>query len=104
MALQMYIQENDETIPEIKTAEDIQTSLDVETRILRQPGSNRPYLPNPALSGLALGDITDPSDTPVFYEPTPAEDGSRNVAFLDGHVAQVTPAEWEALQKKWGIK
>lgn len=103
-ALQMYAQDNDETLPKIKTAEDIAAALDVSSRILRQPASNQPYLPNPALAGLALGDIADPGETPVFYEPTPAEDGSRSVAFLDGHVAPVSPAEWEALQKKWGLK
>ncbi len=50
-------------------------------------GANESYEINPALSGLELGKINSPSQTPMIYEPDSALhlDGS-NMAFADGHV------------------
>ena len=55
--------------------------------------------PNPNLSGIHQGEITQPTQMVVAYEATPAPDGSRGVAFYDGHAMRVQEAKWKELAK-----
>jgi prepilin-type processing-associated H-X9-DG protein len=63
------------------------------------PITNRPYRANVALSGKALAGFPDRSAVVAFYEDSPGLDGTRGVAFLDGHVERVSESQWEALTK-----
>lgn len=100
LALLMATQDNDEKIPVIKTSEDMKGVLGVQPKLLTSPRTNEAYTVNPNISGKSLGSFADSSSIIVFYEKTPGEDGSRCVAFLDGHVEFVQAKDWEAVKQK----
>lgn len=106
MASLMYCQDNNENLPPLKTPADIKRQLNVPDKLCLQPSSKLPYLPNPNVAGKSLGAFDpDKQDTIIlFYEQTPYADGSRGVAFLDGHVEMVTAERWAAMKTKAGIK
>jgi prepilin-type processing-associated H-X9-DG protein len=35
----------------------------------------------------------------VIYEDSPAPDGTRGVAFLDGHAKRINESDWPAIKK-----
>ena len=58
-----------------------------------------PYQPNPGLAGLPILQIAKPAETVAFYEMRPTADGTRGVAFVDGHVQRIREAEWPRLRE-----
>jgi len=106
MATMMYAQDNDESLPVINTTADIKATLNLSDAVCTQPASQLPYLFNTSISGKSLGDIPphDAPDLVLFYEQTPTADGMRGVAFLDGHVALLSPELWAQAKAKSGIK
>ncbi|MHB9131071.1 MAG: hypothetical protein ACYDBB_08285 [Armatimonadota bacterium] len=107
VALQMYIQDHDETFPSLKNAAELKAALKIyvdEDRLLRCPRTQEPYMPNASLSTMALGDLKNPTDMVMAFEVSADEDGRRCVAFVDGHVSLLTEAEWAEAKKKSGIK
>lgn len=106
IAAMEYAQDNDLTLPPLKTADDIKRVLKVPDAICIQISSQLPYLPNASLAGKALGDIPaqNQTDIVIFYEQTPTEDGHRCAAFLDGHVAMLSADDWAKAKAKSGIK
>jgi hypothetical protein len=104
LADMMYMQDNIEVLPPLKTPEDIKGQLEVPDSILYQPSSHMPYLPNVSIAGKSLGQFAEPESMILFYEQTPYEGGGRIAAFMDGHVAYLTQEEWEAAKVKSGIK
>ena len=129
IALQMYAQDYDETLPPMQTPAAVKKALYLYVRkndvVFLDPRTSQPYEPNPSLSGKAVGtvgryvrpaggkqaryilviktQIPRRSETIGLYEPIPAPDGTRGVLFLDGHVARVSEAEWKRLKKASGI-
>jgi hypothetical protein len=71
--------------------------------MLLLPSSKTPYLYNQNLSGKSIGTFDDPTATIVFYDPAPYPDGSRCVAYLDGHVETLTAEQWAKASAKAGI-
>lgn len=59
---------------------------------------------NMSLGGVSFADIPSPAETPMFFEPNTWPDGSRVVAFTDGHVKAVKPDEWERMQPLFKLK
>jgi len=99
-AATMYAQDHDELWPEMKTAGDMPELLMVDAVILVSPRTNEPYQPNPFIAGKSIGEIDDPISMIIFYENTPAPDGSRCVAYLDGHVGMIPAADWDAAKNR----
>ncbi len=86
-------------LPVMKSAF-LKKELNVDDPLLRSPNTNESYTPNPIISGKASGQFAYPATMIVFYEKTPASDGSRCAAFLDGHVAVIRASEWAAAKRR----
>ena len=99
-AASMYMQEHDEQLPVINTTADIKRKLHVDDSLLISPRTHEPYTFNSGLSGKSLGEIPDTTISIIFYEKTPARDGSRCVAFLDEHVALIKGDAWASAKKR----
>lgn len=101
-AAQMYTQDNEECMPGAATVwEDIK----IEEEAILHPVTKERYTYNVTLSGVSLGDIAKPEEMAAFYEENPPwEDGSRLVAFVDGHVESVSAEQWPEVKRKSGIK
>lgn len=54
---------------------------------------------NTALSGVSQVDIPDPVGTVLLYEPIAWPDGTRVVAFADGHAKKVNEQTWSSISK-----
>lgn len=67
-----------------------------------QPGTQRPYEPNPWLSNRNLAEINNPNALVMFYE-SDSTGGERYVAFADGHVDPVSDDKWPELRRASGI-
>lgn len=52
---------------------------------------------NPALGGVTMTQVPSPADTPLYYDSEAWPDGSRCVAFLDGHAKIVSADDWRAV-------
>lgn len=100
----MHAQENDEMLPTWKEDGKITDLFEVSASVARQPQTRELYCYNTALSGVGLGDIDEPDAALLFYEPTPAADGSRCVCFVDGQTKVLSVEEWEAQKKKWALE
>jgi hypothetical protein len=55
---------------------------------------------NTALSGVNAASIENPNEMPMFYEEFFWPDGSRAVAYADGHAKFVNQAEWATIAKQ----
>jgi prepilin-type processing-associated H-X9-DG protein len=129
IALRMYAQDYDETLPPMQTPAAVKKALYLYVRkndvVFLDPRTSQPYEPNPSVSGKAAAtagrytrraggkqgryilmtkrQIPRPGETIGLYELTEAPDGTRGVLFLDGHVARVSEADWQRLKRISGI-
>jgi len=95
----LSVEEFDERFPALETAANIQQLFDLlPESSLFSPRTGEPYEPNPTLAGKGIGEFANPHEIIAFYEKTPGADGSRCVAFLDGHVRLVSADEWEEVK------
>lgn len=62
-----------------------------DNRKWNNPANEELYRPNTALAGKRLSQIANARFVPMFYEGTPAQDGTRAVLFVDGHVERLSP-------------
>jgi len=102
LASLMYANDYNEVMPPLKDPAAIKKLLQPYVRneeIFINPFTKKPYMANAVLSGKKLRHIADPSSMVVFYEDSPAPDGTRGVSFLDGHAKRVTESEWVTLKK-----
>lgn len=107
LALQMWLADHEDTLPDLSSMEAVGTTLDeyVKNRtVFTHPVTGQPYGVNSSLSGLRLLEVRDISNTAVFYEQTTWSDGTRGVAFLDGHAARVSPEKWQEIKRISGIR
>jgi len=126
MGLQMYMQDYDEVIPPMRPAASVRniqakvqkgrngsdsTSSIFEIlyvyvrnlKIFGRPGAQEAYRPNQSLSGHRLRDIERPAEIVAFYEGAPAADGTRAIAYLDGHVKRERETDWPRIAKRSGV-
>jgi prepilin-type processing-associated H-X9-DG protein len=61
-----------------------------DKRKWNNPANEELYRPNTALSGKRLSRIANARFVPMFYEGTPANDGTHAVLFVDGHVERLS--------------
>lgn len=101
MALLMYLADHEDRYPNLADIVAIRQALDEyveEDDVFVDPRTKQPYGMNLAPSGKRLVDIEDPVEMVVFYETVAREDGSRDVAFADGHVACVSADRWDEIE------
>jgi prepilin-type processing-associated H-X9-DG protein len=102
-ALAMYVQDYDGRFPPMRVAAETQKVLYPYLRnrdVFFCPATRKPYQPNLNLHLKRLQEISHPSEMPTFYDPQPHPDGTRGVAFADGHVKAISKSEWLSLQKR----
>src|SRR5262249_24697558 len=68
--------------------------------IFVHPYTHEPYAPNPPPWGKRIASFKAPAETITLFEASIAYDGTRCVAFLDGHAKQCTEAQWQQLRVK----
>lgn len=107
LALVMYASDYDEVLPPMQDAETVKAALEPyvsNEQLFVHPTTGEPYQPNPILSYHKLAHISNPAEFVTFYEASPWEDGSRGVAFLDGHAKRVDEEEWELAKRASKIR
>lgn len=67
------------------------------------PASSR-ILFNMSLAGTSAPDIEAPTETILYYDPIPWNDGKYLVSFVDGHVKYVGQEEWPRIEKSLHLK
>jgi prepilin-type processing-associated H-X9-DG protein len=106
IAVLMYTQDYDENFPPMSSAASAEKALLPYIKnkdVFVSPLTGEPYRPNPALSRKSLAALEKPAETVLYYEASPAQDKTRGVAFVDGHVRRIPEIEWEHLKRKSGI-
>ena len=89
LAIIQYTQDYDEILPPSTTQVAFQTALLPYVHSPQpfiDPANGKPFLPNPALSGVSLGSIADPSTTIQFESAMPYKNGVPTIGYVDGHV------------------
>jgi len=98
VGIMIYAQDHDEMLPEVGDQKQLMDEIQVDEDIWKHPVTGESYRLNAAIGGKALGEIDDPTDIVLCYEATPWPDGKRQAAYLDGHVAVLSEAEWAELE------
>lgn len=101
LAFTRYTQDNDEKLPPMQNAAITKKAIFPYVKndnVFQYPQTHEPYLPNTSLSGRTLASFDSPSAMVIYYEAVPAPDGTRGVAFLDGHVKRIPESQWPALK------
>jgi hypothetical protein len=97
LGLLMYCQDYDECFPPMKFASQVHPRVMPYIKndaIFSCPVTAKPYLPNPAMNYVNVGQIKSPATMLMLRDATPhTPDGGQptwNVAYLDGHVKPLT--------------
>lgn len=99
----MYTQDYDEVLPPMKNLDTVKKVIMPyikNEQIFINPITKEPYGVNSILSMHKLAHLKRQDEMVVFYETTSAPDGTRGVAFLDGHALRVQEADWVMWKKK----
>ena len=84
--------------PGLRTAQQALYPYIKNTDVFAHPTTRQLYRPNLNLSGRSMATIEDLSKTVAFYEASPASDGTRAVAYADGHVKRERETDWAAIR------
>ncbi len=101
-ALDSYSQTYLGVLPPLETAFAAQQSLKPFAEnpvIFTQPGPKVPFKANPLFSGRRRAHLKGKGDWVIFYEGTPAADGSRAVLRLNGNAVRLTEKQWEKIKE-----
>lgn len=107
LAVQMFLADYEDVMPDMTDMVAVMDVLEEYVRndeVFFQPDTGQAYGVNSSLSQKSLAEVADPVSVAVFYEEEPGDDGMRGVAFLDGHAARVSPAQWEDIKAESGIE
>ncbi|MES2463265.1 MAG: hypothetical protein V4671_22005 [Armatimonadota bacterium] len=92
IAMMMYVQDNDQTFPQMQSAAQVQNRLRPYLKNMPSfscPVTRQPYQPVKALSGKPLASIKYPATTPMLSEAKAHPDGTKHTAYAEGHVKSV---------------
>ena len=101
LGLVQYTQDYDESLPPMKDAATLKKALYPYIKsdpVFLQPDTKRPYRPNASLSNRSFVIFDNPATLVTMFEDAPDQDGTRAVAFLDGHVKRIPETQWPALK------
>ncbi len=99
----MYMQDYDEALPPMKDAASAKKALYPYVKneaIFKDPRTGESYHVNPGASRKHLATIEIPAEFVLFYEAAPASDGTRAVAFADGHVKRISETDWPQVKRR----
>lgn len=99
LALLIYSTDNDDRFPKADSSAKARALTHPYTKsdeLWQTPGGTR-VLYNVALSGVSSTSLSDPAATLLVWEEKPASDGTRAIAFTDGHAKRVSESEWDRL-------
>lgn len=104
LAMHLYASDYDDVIPWGQSSRTVHHVLEPYLRNVKVSQSLNPngvglYLFNMNLGGVSIGDIQDVAEIPMFFDPQPWPDGSRGVAYADGHARIVKPEDWPTVQE-----
>ena len=91
-----YTQDNDEKYPPTDTQPHFAAAVSSfvrSRRIFVDPLNGKPFVPNPAISGVSLASINDPDTTEVFRDDRPYPNGVPLIAYVDGRITPTPPAQ-----------
>jgi hypothetical protein len=97
LGVMVYAQDYDEVLPPMQTPAKTQEAVQPYVKNLemfKDPVTGEAYIPNPTLSQKKLAHIANPADFVLYFEPKPAPDGTRGVAFLDGSAKRIKEEDW----------
>lgn len=103
LAVLMYAQDNDEQFPPMQNQQELKTAiLDYvgKEKVFIHPETKEAFLHNPKLDRLPAAQVSNPTDTVLWYEANPAQDGTRGVSFADGHAKRMAEEQWQQLKRK----
>ena len=92
LAMTQYTQDADEFYPpHLDTPQQLQDALYpfVKNHDTFYAPNGLAYLPNPALGGLSLAQVSDPVHTVLLYDQPPYVGGAPTICYADGHVTHV---------------
>lgn len=102
LALAMYVQDYDEVLPPLGDPAKVKKVLYPYVKndaLFLQPETKEPYRSNPILSKKKMAHIGSPNSMVVFYEASPSADGTRGIAFLDGHAKRIPETQWAEVKR-----
>jgi hypothetical protein len=102
IALIMYVSDWDDVLPPMADPAKVKKVLYPYIKneaVFVQPDTKEPYRSNPILSKKKLAHIGSPNSMVVFYEASPSADGTRGVAFLDGHAKRIPESQWAEVKR-----
>ncbi|BDI33783.1 hypothetical protein CCAX7_58340 [Capsulimonas corticalis] len=91
VAVEQYLQDNDETLPPTDTISHFQTAVSpylANKSAFICPATHLAYQPNPAIGGHSLAEFNTPRTVAVFQDTASHANHKSTVTFLDGHVEQ----------------
>jgi hypothetical protein len=97
LGVMMYVQDYDEILPPMQTPAKVQEVVQPYVKnpeMFKDPVTGEAYIPNPTLSQKKLAHIANPADFVLYFEPKPAPDGTRGIAFLDGSAKRIKEEDW----------
>lgn len=96
LAVLMYCGDNDDHMPYVHSTGAVVklTHPYLKDVSIWWTSDGRRFLFNMAVSGVNASAIERPSETVLVYAEKPRSDGTREVAFVDGHAKIVKPEEW----------
>ncbi|HOP80314.1 MAG TPA: hypothetical protein PLZ21_07100, partial [Armatimonadota bacterium] len=91
-ALLLYADDWDGKLPKMDDIESVEEALTpyIHNTEFINPHTGEFYKPNSILTLHKIAHIQNPAEMVTFYEPTPREDNTRGVVYLDGHVELVS--------------
>lgn len=102
LGLAMYTQDNNDTIPALGNSGKLKALLNKyigDDSVFINPITKKAYKANTILSLHKMSQIHFKAPMVVFYEDAPAPDGTRGVAFLDGHAKRISESEWPRVKR-----
>lgn len=108
-AMLLYAQDYNETFPYVQGSKGAEYVIypyvkNVKVYQTLNPMRNGEFRFNMSLAGVPMGEITDPVNTPLFYDPFAWPNNTYLVTFADSHVKFLTADEWQSIKKNLVLK
>ena len=102
-AMMIYLSDSEDIFPYVQSTSSLVEVLHPYTKSteiwksLNTKGEGR-FLFNMSLAGVSQTDVKDPAATPMLFDPNAYPDGTRVVAYVDGHARTVSAEQWAKVQ------
>ncbi|HEY3779622.1 MAG TPA: hypothetical protein VGL56_00965 [Fimbriimonadaceae bacterium] len=93
MAIFSFENDHNDTLPDMTNTNVLRSKLMPyiqHSAVFKDPDSKRPFIPNFVLSKVKASDIRKPEEVILIYSPIIEKNGTRGVAFADGHARDIS--------------